>query len=371
VQDAARELVRAQALQRARGTSLQARGISDFVRVNRVEGLALGAGLTQRIGAGLRIGATARYGIADERVRGTAVAAWELASGAGVSIRAERQLGAIGIVPEVSLARNSLASQEFGSDWTSPFQRRQVVLRADFAPAFERRWRISAEAAIERHSRVRVNASPARGAYETTPLVLADRQQRLSVFARRATALGAFGTEVSVAAALDIVNSDVESAAFGHATVDLDVQRPVGRDRLVLRTIAGGASGMTGMRIPVQYETWFGGPITLPGVGFAAIRGRSGVSQRIEWQHPVPGPAIPLGRYGRVPGSVTLAPFAVIAWTDARTTSARVVRRGLHPAIGIAGIGLFDLLRVDVARGLRNGRWMFSVDLTRDFWRIL
>ena len=371
VQDAARELVRAQALQRARGTALQARGMSDFMRVNRVEGLALGAGLTQRIGGGVRIGATARYGIADERVRGIAVLAWERASGAGLSLRAERQLGEIGTVPEVSLSRNSIAAQEFGSDWTSPFQRRQVVLRADLGPVFERRWRVSTEAAIERHSRVAVNASPARGAYEPTPLVLTDRLQRVSLFARRATALGLFGTEIGVTSALEIVHSEAVSATFGHATLDLDVQRPVGHDRLVLRTIAGGASGLTGMRLPVQYETWFGGPVTLPGAGYAAIRGRSGISQRVEWQHPVPGPTIPLGRYGRIPGTITLAPFAVIAWTDARTVSTRVVPRGVHPAIGLAGIGLFDLLRVDVARGLRNGRWMFSVDVTRDFWRIL
>ena len=197
VQDQARELVRAQALQRARGTALQARGLSDFLRVNRVEGLALGAGLTQRIGSGLRVSAMARYGIADERVRGAATIAWELASGAGVSLRAERQLGEIGVVPEGSMARNTLASQEFGSDWTSPFQRRQLVLRADLPPILERRWRVSAEAAIERHSRVFVNASPANGVYQPTPLIATERLQRASLYARRATALGVFGTEIT------------------------------------------------------------------------------------------------------------------------------------------------------------------------------
>jgi len=34
-------------------------------------------------------------------------------------------------------------------------------------------------------------------------------------------------------------------------------------------------------------------------------------------------------------------------------------------------LGFFDLVRFDVARGLRNGRWTFGVDLTRDLWRIL
>ena len=266
------------------------------------------------------------------------------------------------------MARNSLASQEFGSDWTSPFQRRQLALRLDLPPMLERRWRLSVEVATERHSRVTVHATPARGEYEPTPFIGTDRIERASMYARRATALSLLGTEVTLAGAVDVLRSVASSSTLGRATLDLDIQRPIGRDRLVLRTIAGGG---TGSRIPVQYETWLGGPVTLPGAGYASLRGRAGVSQRVEWHHAVPGPTISLGRYGRVPGRITLAPFAVLAWTDARTTTGRSAAKGLHPAVGIAGIGLFDLLRVDVARGLRDKRWLFSVDLTRDFWRVL
>jgi hypothetical protein len=31
----------------------------------------------------------------------------------------------------------------------------------------------------------------------------------------------------------------------------------------------------------------------------------------------------------------------------------------------------YDLLRADVARGLRNGTWRFSIDIDRSFWGIL
>jgi hypothetical protein len=37
----------------------------------------------------------------------------------------------------------------------------------------------------------------------------------------------------------------------------------------------------------------------------------------------------------------------------------------------VGALVLFDLLRVDVARGLHDGRWIFSVDLMRDLWRVL
>ena len=368
VQDAARELVRAQALQRARGTSLQARGLSDFVRVTRVEGLALGSGVAQRLGGGLRVAGTARYAFADQRVRGSATIAWERASGAGLSLRAERQLGEVGAVAEGSMVRNSFAAQEFGSDWTSPFQRRQVVLRADLPPLLDRRWRVAVETAIERHSRVNVNASPSRGSYEDTPAVTSDGFARASLLVRRPTALAFGGTEVSTAASFDAIRVRSSQRELGRATLDLDVQRPFGRNRLVLRTIA---SGVVGAEVPLQYETWLGGPVTLPGMDFHAVRGRAGLSQRVEWQSPVPAPTIPLGRYGRVPGQLVLAPFALLAITDGRTSTAIATPRGVYPAVGLGAIGLFNLLRVDVARGLRDGRWMFSIDVTRDFWRVL
>ena len=368
VQDAARQLVRAQALQRARGTALQARRLSDFVRANRVEGLALGAGITQRLGGGVRIGTVLRYSTADEQVRGSAALAIERASGAGVSLRAERQLGEIGVVPEVSPSRNSIAAQEFGSDWTSPFEQRLVALRADLPSIGERRWRLGIEAARERHTRAAVNATPSRGRYEPVPLTLDDDFTRLSLLVRRPTALSFIGTEIALSASLSGIRARTPGRGIGRAVLDVDVQRPFGRNRLVLRTIA---AGVAGRNVPVQYETWLGGPVTLPGYGFHAIRGRSAISQRIEWQSPIPVPSIPLGRYGRVPAQLIVAPFVVLAWTDARSLVPMTAPRRFNPAVGLAGIGLFDLLRIDVARGLRDGRWMFSTDLSRDFWRIL
>ncbi len=370
VQDAARELVRAQALQRTRGTAIQARGLSDFVRVNRVEGLALGAGLTQRLGAGFRLGGTARISTETAAVRGGVTLAYERASGAGVSLRAERQLGEIGIVPEGSLMRNSIAAQEFGSDWTSPYERRQLVLRFDLPPLLERRWRAALEFAAERHGSDEINARPATGRYELVPIVNSNRYRRASLLVRRPTALGWFGSEVAMTASLDALRWVEGGVSSGRATLDVDVQRPIGHDRLVLRTIVAGAAGRF---VPVQQEVWFGGPITAPGMGFHALRGRSGLSQRVEWQHAVPGPSIPLGRFGKVPGQIVLAPFVTLAYTDGRTLAIDKTERsaqGWYPSVGIGGIGLFNLLRADVARGLRDGRWMFSVDVTRDFWRV-
>jgi hypothetical protein len=45
--------------------------------------------------------------------------------------------------------------------------------------------------------------------------------------------------------------------------------------------------------------------------------------------------------------------------------------RGWYPSVGVGVLMLYDLLRVDVARGLRDGRWTFGLDVSREFWGIL
>jgi hypothetical protein len=37
----------------------------------------------------------------------------------------------------------------------------------------------------------------------------------------------------------------------------------------------------------------------------------------------------------------------------------------------VALLAFFDLIRIDLARGLRDGRWSIGVDFSRDLWSIL
>src|SRR5256885_3831309 len=81
VQEEARALVREQALQSSRSFVLSARHLSDMVRFNRVEGLALGTGVLQRLGAGFALAASGRYGFSDKESKGRG--ALEYRTGAG------------------------------------------------------------------------------------------------------------------------------------------------------------------------------------------------------------------------------------------------------------------------------------------------
>ncbi|HMI44366.1 MAG TPA: hypothetical protein VK516_12115, partial [Gemmatimonadaceae bacterium] len=91
VQEEARALVRAQALSRSRNFALSARHVSDIARFNRVEGLALGTGLLQRLGAGLAVAASGRYGFSDQQWKGRGALEYRTGAGSSIILAAERQ----------------------------------------------------------------------------------------------------------------------------------------------------------------------------------------------------------------------------------------------------------------------------------------
>jgi len=148
----------------------------------------------------------------------------------------------------------------------------------------------------------------------------------------------------------------------------VDIEKPFGSSRLLLHTIAAGV--LSHDSIPAQHLVFLGGPTSGPGYDFHEFVGRAGVSQRLEWRFLAPFIPIPLGRYGKAPGTITLAPFATAVWVD-RSAAFKPARQGWYPALGLGALTVFDLIRLDVARGLRDGRWTFSIDIGRDFWSVL
>jgi len=373
VQEEARTLVRAQALRRSRTLALSARGVSDFLRVNRVEGVAIGAGFTRTLGGGYSVGLKGRWGTADEQAKAEATLAWRRASGVGVRADAYRSYADAGDLVETSVLRNSFAAQEFGSDYTDPYDVRGARVSVDLGTRLGARWRI--EGAFESQHALEVHAHPTNGRYERTIPALALREGRATLTADRATALSVLGTELRATAAFTLAGFESregpnvgERPFYGRLFASADVERPFGVQRLVLRTTLGAVGGDP--RIPPQRLVYLGGPLTGPGYAYHELAGRIGASQRVEWRSPVPFPSFPLGRFGRAGGRATLAPYAHLAYVS-RPAAFQPPRNGWYPSAGVGLLTLFDLLRFDVARGLRDGRWTFSFDVSREFWGIL
>jgi hypothetical protein len=149
----------------------------------------------------------------------------------------------------------------------------------------------------------------------------------------------------------------------------VQTERPFSSFRLVGHTQIAGAFGSD---LPPQEFVYLGGPTTAPGYAFHELVGRFGASQRLEGRVSIPFPAFSLGRYGNTGKSATLAPYVNAAYLARVSGPTRFSRSaGWYPSVGVGTLTVFDLLRFDVAKGLRDGRWSFSVDVIRDFWSIL
>jgi hypothetical protein len=375
VQEDARALVRASALARTRETALLARSVSEFGRVNRVEGLALGLGVARRFGAGLFGRLSGRYGFSDHEAKGELALGWQRADGVAAQLRLFRSFRDVGDEPETSLLRNSIAAQEFGSDYTDPYDARGVSVVLDLGRRWGGHWRV--EGGYEWQDSLQVNASPATGRYEPTVAAWGLRGPRGVVTFDRPTSLAIGGVELRVSGEVRGARAVIEGpparndqVEYGRLALSTRLERPIGAGRLVGRASFAGAVGSD---LPPQEFVHLGGPTTAPGYEFHELVGRFGASLRLEGRVPVPFPTLSIGRYGNTGRAATLAPFAHAAYVGRPVETWRGNDRGTgwYPAVGVGLLTVFDLLRFDVAKGLRDGRWAFSVDVVRDFWPIL
>lgn len=367
VQEQARELVRAGALARARLTVPSARSVSDLVRFDRNEGLALGGGIAHRFGDGLFAKARGRFGTGDHQWKHELSVGWQRASGAGVTLTARDDWRDAGVEPEASGLRNSIVAQEFGSDLTDSYRARGLSLVLDAGTAGGWRWALTLDA--ERQDALGLHARPASGTF--APAFAADPAtvRRATLLATRPAAPGPFGSTVSASAAFGVEGATFEagpssgaSTTFGRSELVANVERPFGSARLVLHTTA---AAVLGPDAPRQALVRFGGPVTGPGYDLHQLWGTAGVSQRVEWQLPAGAIPLSLGRFGSLAMPVTVAPYAQAIWVAGGGAGSAA-----YGSLGVAVLTVFDLVRLDVARGLRGGRWSFGFDLTRDYWRI-
>ncbi len=384
VQAEARALVREQALQRAEQTRLSARGLSDFASVNRVQGLALGFGVERQVAGGVSVAAHPQYGIDDATLRGTAALDWRNAAGVTVSLYGKHVLAQTRDEPERSRIANSLAAQEFGSDATEPYDLRAAGVDVS-APAGGMQW--SLDVAREDQQAVSVRARPALGTFAPTIAALPYSPLHLSLLATRDVPVTWGPLQATASARYDQWHLTAGQRCSGGGTCALaphdtrrgsvvaDLSASLGPLELVSHTDAAVADA-AGSAVPPQQLVFFGGPVTAPGYPLHGLVATRGVSQRLEAHLRVPFPSFTLGSFGSSPANAMLAPyFHVVALDPAANPYATpgIVPLGrVFPSVGIGLIGFFDLVRLDVAHGLRApGRWTFSIDVTRGFWSIL
>ena len=388
IKDDARALVRAQAMASAKAATLSGRRIEDFVRFNRVEGLAAGAGVGKQLGAGWAATVRGRYGIDDKVGKGTLQLSRVTASGLTYELFGMRDFRELGDVAERSGVVNSLAAQEFGSDYTDPYLTRLVGASATF-PTFES-FDIRLEGTYELDDPLSIHADPVRGTFRPTTNFFPTRAARLGLTANRPLSPWIGSTELSLRGevrsrfTIDSSNADTplrQNALRGSLVAA--VEAPLGaRARLLASGMVAGVHTSSAAPIPILDFVYLGGPVSAPGYDYHSSVGSFGYFGHLELHVPAPFPAFSLGRYGRVPGQGTFAPYIHVAGAKNGIARCASFANGLGsgcvlpndymPAVGAAYLTPFDLVRIDVARGVgRNGRWMFAIDVTRAFWSIL
>ncbi|HET7583599.1 MAG TPA: hypothetical protein VFK13_01770 [Gemmatimonadaceae bacterium] len=372
VQAQARELVRAEALRRSSGATIGGRQVSDFVRVNRVEGLALGAGTRLRLGHGVSAQAAGRWGLDDHAAKGRVSVGVDWQNGSSLRLFAERTYRDAGIVAERALLTNSIAAQEFGSDDTDPYDVRAAGVVAELGTHAGLEWQV--EGAVETQDRLSVHATPAIGAFAGTIPAWSVQGTRLALSVSRGERPLAWGATLGLHATVAAQHfRGRDTTLDGHptlvrGTLDARLERPVGDGALVWRTIVGAVGGTS--EVPPQSYVFLGGPVSAPGFDFHAFAAQVALSQRVEWQLPIPFPSVPLGAYGKSPATASLVPSFTAVYAR-HPSPFGDGREGWYPAVGMGLRFLFGVVRTDVARGLRDGRWTFSIDVSRDFWGVL
>lgn len=366
VQARARELVAEAALARARRGTVLAGSVSSLARVTRAEGLSLGGGARWRLGGGVDAAVTGRYAMAKEAVQGTAALSWapmvSLALRAGVF----DEVRDASDVAEASGLRNSLGAQEFGADFTEPWRARGYELRLEQRLGARRPLVSVLSVGREWIGSAPVTATSAHGSYRP-PLAVPSLATWRAGGSMSMTPREVGGGGLSATGTWQVRwwTEDGSRRTSPRATLHVAWDRRVGETHVVTEAFAGLATS----RLPMD-QLRAGGPVSGPGYDAHQFVSRALAWHRVEWRTPVPFPSIPLGRWGRTPARATFAPLAAVVMQEERDPAGRS-SLAVNPALGAGLFVFFDLVRLDVARGLRNGRWTFGIDLTRDLWRIL
>ena len=352
------------ALTGLKGRRLGVRGVSDLLHANRVEGLALGAGIVLRGGGERReLRALGSYGFADHRPKG-ALSAVDRQGRSALEAEVYREVRDVGDAPVIAPLLNSFSSQEFGRDYGDYYLAEGARATYRHGVGARAEWRVTA--GRESIGSLAVSAAPANGTFRPNPALAGPGVDLVQLALQRKSEGFAVRRDLHVETVLEGGRQDGGATYLrfwgaGH------VLFPAGATRLLVRAQGGVASS----DLPAHRAFVLGGRGTLLGEPFRHWGGARMGLLHLEWRVPVPFLSIAVGSYARTPRTLTLAPYVALGWAArpvpgtpwAATPDTRVTI-----GLGWEWLGVF---RWEVGFGTATHRLGVAFDVTRDFWGIL
>jgi hypothetical protein len=320
--------------------------VSDGVRRNRAEGLFVGAGTHIRTGRDVLIRASAGYAFGANEPHLALSTTSERGHIAPTFDAYWHDLRDIGTLPGAAPVIGTLSSSFGADDYLDPYFARGVRLRLA-----SRSQKDGAQLTMrfEQHSTATdvISDLPGTDRRAVRPVP----EGILGAIAVRVPLPAPWGGTGSVEGSV----ARFEARSYQSAVAALQWSRDPEDAGLSLSLEA--TAGVTSAAAPPQALFLLGGRGTMPGYGFREFVGTSFGLLRAEASHPLLHPW------------VGIRTFAAVGITHLPTASAPAGWRaydsdGLRPSVGIGLSFGWDVLRLDLGRGLRDGNWelIFSVD---------
>ncbi len=354
IQAEAARLVRGRYLSGLRRLRFALLPVSETVRYNRAEGWVTQAGVSVRAADRLYLGALVGYSYAQGRPVGRLSAVLEDPDPAGAGalgidlfLREPRDIGP---VPGSSPIMNTLSSLLRQSDWTDPYF--ATGMRAQGARSLGP---VSArvEVRYERHlnAHVAVGEEPVDTGWRPIRVISEGDLAAVRLSASAGNPNRLFGEAGATWGSF-------AGATYQETTLHFAAARRWLQHGVELRSTLDAATVSVGA--PLQSLYLLGGRETLPGYDYRSLVGDAFWLFRVEGSRELLGPWLRIRGVGAV-GRTRLSSARVPESWDARPPRISRFSAGLGLALG------WDLLQMDLVRGLNGGAWEVVLDLNRRF----
>lgn len=353
----AARLARGRYLSGLAGSRLWVPSVSDLLRYDRAEGLALGIGGSLHSSASLRLQVAAGYAFGRERP----FAQFRLTRPDGrirLQLRAYlHQPRDLGPRPTASGVVNTLATALFDEDYRDLFFASGASATLAFPQGDERRYELTATIAKLRSGRNTTSDSPTGSGSDAERPVLPIEDGTLVSLVGSWSSRPARGLRTIAEARV----GRLDDRSFARLDLSGVFERQWLERGLDLR--AATAGGWAGASAPPQWLYLLGGRGTLPGHPYRAFPGDRYLLFEVEGARDLAAPWVRLAALGSAGRTWLRGRELPVGWPTAAN--------GMRYSAGVGARLLWDAVRLDLVRGLDGGKWELHFSAARRFRRWL